>query len=100
MARLAAEASAQTAKQDSAQPAKPRTDKKPRLTFKERKEKEQLEEQLPRLEEEKRQLEADMSSGTMDNASLIAAGDRMAQLVEEIDAAEMRLLELLEIEDA
>ena len=100
MARLAAEASAQTAKQGSAQPAKPRTDKKPRLTFKERKEKEQLEEQLPRLEEEKRQLEADMSSGTMDNASLIAAGDRMAQLVEEIDAAEMRLLELLEIEDA
>lgn len=99
-ARLAAEASAQTAKQDSAQPAKPRTEKKPRLTFKERKEKEQLEELLPRLEEEKRQLEADMSSGSMDNGALIAAGDRMAQLVEEIDTAEMRLLELLEIEDA
>ena len=35
----------------------------------------------------------------MTNNALIDAGARMAKLVEEIDIAELRLLELLEIED-
>ncbi|MDE6447733.1 MAG: ABC transporter ATP-binding protein, partial [Muribaculaceae bacterium] len=78
--------------------ARPRTEKKPRLSFKEKKEKEELEALLPTLEEEKNTLEREMSSGTMSNEALVDAGARMAELVERIDIAEMRLLELLEIE--
>ena len=89
-----------TGRQNQVQPAvKPKTARKPKLTFTERKEMEQLEERLPILEAEKQSLERDMSSGTMTNDALVAAGARMAELVEEIDLAEMRLLELMEIED-
>ena len=60
---------------------------------------EQLEERLPILEAEKQALEKEMSSGTMSNDALVAAGARMATLVEEIDLVELRLLELMEIEN-
>ena len=86
------------ASSDKATPAKPKTEKKPRLSFKERKEMEELERRLPILEDEKSRLEQEMSSGTMTNDALVAAGARMAELVEEIDLAELRLLELMEIE--
>ena len=86
------------ASSDKATPAKPKTEKKPRLSFKERKEMEELERRLPILEDEKSRLEQEMSSGTMTNDALVAAGARMADLVEEIDLAELRLLELMEIE--
>ncbi|MDE6010202.1 MAG: ABC-F family ATP-binding cassette domain-containing protein [Muribaculaceae bacterium] len=78
--------------------AKPKTERKPRLTFKERKEMEELEQRIPILEEEKSALERQMSSGTMGNDAIVAAGARMAELVEAIDSAELRLLELMEIE--
>ena len=67
-----------------------------RLTFKERKEMEALEDELPRLEEEKAQLEADMSSGMMKPDEIAEAGRRIAVLIEEIDTKELRLLELME----
>lgn len=67
-----------------------------RLTFKERKEMEALEDELPRLEDEKAQLEADMSSGTMKPDEIAEAGRRIAELIEEIDTKELRLLELME----
>lgn len=67
-----------------------------RLTFKERKEMEALEEELPRLEDEKAQLEADMSSGKMKPDEIAEAGRRIAVLIEEIDTKELRLLELME----
>lgn len=86
------------ASSDKATPAKPKTEKKPRLSFKERKEMEELERRLPILEDEKSRLEQEMSSGSMTNDALVAAGARMAELVEEIDLAELRLLELMEIE--
>lgn len=95
--RLAA-VSSSTSNADKVPPAKPKTEKKPRLTFKERKEMEELENRLPKLEEEKNRLEREMSSGTLGNDALIAAGARMAEIVEEIDLAELRLLELMEIE--
>lgn len=78
---------------------RPRTEKKPRLTFKEKKEKETLEMLLPQLEERKNELERQMSSGEMTTEQIINAGQEMQELIEEIDEKEMRLLELLEIED-
>ncbi len=98
-ARLTASATQTNCPADAPVSTKPRTEKKPRLSFKERREKEELEALLPSLEEEKRHLEQEMSSGSMTNNALIDAGARMAKLVEEIDIAELRLLELLEIED-
>lgn len=77
---------------------KPRTERKQRLTFKENKEKEQLEEQLPKLEEEKRRLEEEMSSGNLNSDQLIAHGQHISRIIEEIDEKEMRLLELLDKE--
>ncbi len=77
---------------------KQRTEKERRLTFKEKKEKEELEAILPKLEEEKADLENRMASGLMTTEEIISAGVRMQSLIEEIDEKELRLLELLEIE--
>lgn len=66
------------------------------LTFKDRREKESLEKELPQLETERDALEKQMSSGTMTGAEIVKAGERMQELTDAIDAAEMRLLELME----
>lgn len=77
---------------------KTRTEKERRLSFKEKKEKEELEKILPLLEQEKSQLEIRMSSGEMSTEDIVAAGARMQEIIDEIDEKELRLLELLEIE--
>lgn len=68
------------------------------LTFKEKKEKEELEKRLPELEREKAGLEESMSSGTLGHEQLTAAGRRIEEIIAETDEAEMRLLELMEKE--
>ncbi len=73
-------------------------DSRRRLSYKERKEMETLEQELPVLEEERTALETRMSSGTMTPEEIIQAGKRISVLIEEIDAKEMRILELMEIE--
>ena len=79
-------------------PAKTRTDKKPRLSFKEKRELEELTAKVEQLEMEKSELETQMSAGTMDHVAIIAAGERMESIIAEIDEAEFRLLELMEKE--
>lgn len=93
-----AAAVAPTAKEKTATPLKPKTERAPRLSFKEKKEKEELEKHLPDLEKEKSELEEAMSSGSMPPQEIVKAGERMQALIDEIDAAEMRLLELMEKE--
>ncbi len=70
-----------------------------RLTFKERKEMEELNSRLPELEAEKKKLTDEMSSGTMNAESMMTASERIGIVIAEIDAAEMRLLELMEKEE-
>lgn len=84
---------------DVASGGKIKTEKQRRLSYKEKKEKEELENILPELEKEKKNLEEKMSSGEMTSDEIIEAGRRMQELIDEIDEKEMRLLELLEIED-
>ncbi|MBD5357075.1 MAG: ABC-F family ATP-binding cassette domain-containing protein [Bacteroides sp.] len=79
-------------------PQKPRTERKPKLTFKEKREQEELTVRLELLEKEKMALEEKMSSGTMANNEIIAAGKRMEEIINEIDECEFRLLELMEKE--
>uniref|UniRef100_UPI0035A0D219 ABC-F family ATP-binding cassette domain-containing protein n=1 Tax=Porphyromonas loveana TaxID=1884669 RepID=UPI0035A0D219 len=73
-------------------------DTKPRrLSFKETRELEEIEIRLPELEARKAELEQLMSSGTLSNTELIAAGEKMTALIEEIDTLGMRWLELSDI---
>lgn len=78
--------------------AKPRSERKPKLTFKEKKEMEALEQELESLEKEKSELETAMSSGTMTVDAITAAGARMEEIIGRLDEAEFRMLELMEKE--
>lgn len=68
------------------------------LSFRQKREKDELEAALPLLETEKDELEKSMSSGSMTGEEIVLAGQRMQQLQDEIDEKEMRLLELMELE--
>lgn len=65
-----------------------------RLTFKEKKEFEALDEAIPRLEAEKAALEADLSSGTLSATQLQEKSLALSHLMEELDEKSMRWLEL------
>lgn len=69
-----------------------------KLSFKEKREMEDLEKKIDRLSAERRQLESDLSSGLLDNEAIIAGGNRIGEVIAELDEAELRYLELLEIE--
>lgn len=84
--------------EDLQQPAKPKTERKPKLTFKEKREQEELTAKVERLEAEKADLEQRMSSGSMDHNEILSAGKRMEEILSEIDESEFRLLELMEKE--
>lgn len=75
-----------------------RTEEKRRLSFKEKKEMEALEKEVEELTAERAQLETALSSGTLSNEEIIAAGDRIGAVIARLDEAELRLLELMEIE--
>ncbi len=65
-----------------------------KLSWKEQQELKALEERLPALEQEKAELEARLSSGTLSAQELQEASLRYGTLKDELDAAEMRWLEL------
>ncbi len=69
-----------------------------RLTFKERKEMEQLETEIAALEEEKKQIEEALCSGTLSVEELTRQSKRLPVLGEELDEKTMRWLELSEVE--
>lgn len=94
--RKALEAAATGAKQVSNQ--RPQQERKPKLSFKEKRELEELTLKVEDLEKEKNLLETEMSSGNMDVEAITAAGRRMEEIIMEIDEAEFRLLELMEKE--
>lgn len=77
--------------------SRPEKEQKKKLTFKERKEFEALEVEVPLLEAEKAELETAMSSGTLSNDELLAKSERIAKVIEEIDEKTMRWLELSEL---
>lgn len=77
--------------------SRPEKEQKKKLTFKERKEFEALEVEIPLLEAEKAELETAMSSGTLSNDELLAKSERIATVIEEIDEKTMHWLELSEL---
>ena len=90
------EAKAESAK--TAEQRKPKRDNSNKLSYKEKRELEELEKRLPELETEKNELEGRMSTGEMSTDELLKASQRVSALIDEIDMVEMRMLELMEKE--
>ena len=90
------EAKAESAK--ASEQRKPKRDNSNKLSYKEKRELEELEKRLSELETEKNELEGKMSSGEMSTDELLKASQRVSALIDEIDMVEMRMLELMEKE--
>ncbi len=80
----------------ASKPSRPVDERKKKLSFKERKEFEGLEEEISSLEKEKAELEVAMSSGTLSTDDLLEKSKRIAQVLVEIDEKTTRWLELSE----
>ncbi len=76
-----------------------RHDDRRRLSYKEKRELEQLEREIAALEEEQRMLEEQLCSGTLSVEELTEKSKRLPLLKDELDEKSMRWLELSEIED-
>lgn len=68
-----------------------------KLSFKEKRELEELEVRIPQLEQEKSTLEAQLSGGLTDSDAIAQASARYQEVQTLLDEAEMRWLELSEI---
>ena len=73
--------------------------KKRKLTFKEKREYEQLEKDIAALEAEKKQIEDALSSGAVSVEDITTMSKRLPLLNDELDEKSMRWLELAEIEN-
>ena len=67
-----------------------------KLSFKEKRELELLEKEMPDLQKEKTELEEKMNAGTLDFKHLQEAAERIGTIVQLLDEKEMRWLELSE----
>ncbi len=91
------------AKDEPQESAKPKTNVKTKspqarkLSYKEQRELQQLGDDIDRLEQEKRELEAALCSGTLSVDDITAKSRRLPQLEAELDEKSMRWLELSEI---
>ncbi|MBN2778708.1 MAG: ABC-F family ATP-binding cassette domain-containing protein [Bacteroidales bacterium] len=68
-----------------------------KLSFNEKYEFEQLEKELPLLEQKRQNLENELNSGLLDNESLISKSDEFSNLLAIIEEKEIRWLELSEL---
>ena len=86
--------------QESAKPkanVKTKSPQARKLSYKEQREMQQLGDDIDRLEQEKRELEAALCSGTLSVDDITAKSRRLPQLEAELDEKSMRWLELSEI---
>lgn len=92
-----AKIAAEKAQKNKPQPPTSATPSRRKLSYKEQRELEQLEVELPQLESEKTALEEKLSSGTLSHEELSAAAARIGEIINQIEEKEMRWLELSEI---
>ena len=76
-----------------------RNDTRRRMSYKEKREFEQLEKEIAALEAEQHQLEEELCSGTLSVEQLTEKSKRLPVLKDELDEKSMRWLELSEIEN-
>ncbi len=72
-------------------------DKPRKMTFKEKKEFEQIEQEIADLEKEKKDIEDGLSNGTIQGDELIGKSQRIGKIIDELDKKTMRWMELSEI---
>jgi ATP-binding cassette subfamily F protein uup len=87
----------QNPKSEAKSEVAPSSDKKRKMSFKEKQEFEQIEKDLPLLEKEKEILSEALSSGNLTNEELIQKGERLGELVNQIEEFTLRWLELSEL---
>lgn len=75
---------------------KPKTDKK-KLSYKEQKELESLDAEIPELEQQKAEIELQLASGTLSSDEIVSLSEKFGQLNDLIDEKTMRWLELSEV---
>ena len=85
-------------KKESAPKSNTSSDKPRRMSFKEKREFEELEKEIAALEEEKKQTEEALASGTLPNEELVEKSKRIGKIIDELDEKTMRWLELSEID--
>ena len=76
-----------------------RHDDRRRLSYKEKREMEQLEKDIAALEDEKKKIEEALCGGTTEVEEITAMSKRLSQLNNELDEMSMRWFELSEIKD-
>lgn len=96
-AKLAAEKAAKAQCNAAPTTQNATTPARKKLSYKEQRELEQLEQEIPQLESEKASLEELLSSGTLQHDKLMETSARIASIMEELELKEMRWLELSEI---
>ena len=96
--QLEREASKPKEKEAPAKPKAPQTERK-RMTFKEKREFEQLEQEIAALEAEKEAIETALCSGTLSVDELTEKSKRLPLLTDELEEKTMRWFELGEIEN-
>ena len=87
------------AKRKTSEPTSPprtSTNRPARLSYAEKKELEHILAQIPKLEQEKAELEEELSTGTLAHDALMQASERIGQLIDEMDELTLRQLELEE----
>ena len=83
-------------KKEEPKTARTQRDKSNKLTYKERKEFEALTEEIASLEEEKKQIETDLSGATLSMDEITQRSQRIQEIIDTLDEKEMRWLELSE----
>lgn len=78
--------------------AKPEREKIRKLTFKEKQELENITKEIAELEAEKKQLENELSSGTLSSDEITKKSDRYSEIIKQLDIKGERWFELSEIE--
>ena len=79
--------------------SRPKNEKR-KLSYKERRELEQLEHDIEALEEEKKTLEQALCSGTLSVEELTEMSKRLPQVSDEIETKTLRWMELSELEES
>lgn len=89
--------SADKPKEERAQTKQAEPTEKKKLSFKEKREFEELDALIPKLEAEKLQIETELSSGTLLADDLVSKSNRIGELIDEIDEKTLRWMELSEL---
>lgn len=79
---------------NSPTPARTASPRPAKLSYAEKRELEQIPQQLASLEQEQQKLETALASGSLSHEALLSASERIGQILEELDELTLRQLEL------